>query len=129
MSEFSEIKSADLDRLRLAARAIYDVLEKYKKQIDPLSNAERDQRIANRICLWCNKTIGPKQKGSRGVHEYCGTKARAQEDEPMLIRLNRLLLADKGGRPSTEAEAIETKAKQLRDSNRRNKTPAARDDN
>lgn len=126
MDDFSRIKTADLDRLRQASRLIREVLDKYKKEIDPLTNADRNRMVEASICLWCEKPRKSGKKLVRGVHEYCGIKAKDQEEESVLVKLNRLLPPDPGGRPSEEAEAIAGEAKKLLDAKRSGKTPTSR---
>jgi hypothetical protein len=126
MDDFSKIKTADLHRLRQASRVIREVLDKYKQEIDPLTSAERNRLVEAQICLWCEKPRKSGKKLIRGVHEYCGIKAKDQEEESVLIKLNRLLTADPGGRPSEESEAIAGEAKKLLDAKRSGKAPTSR---
>jgi len=99
MSEYTQIKTADLERIRLAITSVSDVLNLYPSKVEPISTADRDQKVADGVCLWCFTEIG-KRKNVRGCHEYCVTKAISQTSEDVLIKLNRLLPASKGGRPS-----------------------------
>jgi len=110
MSEYTQVKTADLDRIRLAIASVCDVLELYPSKIDPISTADRDEKLADEICLWCFTEIGTRKK-SRGCHEYCVTKAISQASEDVLMKLNRLMPASKGGRPSKRLEAEKSQAK------------------
>lgn len=110
MSEFTQVKTADLDRLRIAIASICDVLSLYPAKVDPISTAERDAKLADKICLWCFKELGTRKK-SRGCHEYCVTKAISQASEDVLMQLNRLMPASKGGRPSKRLETQKEEAK------------------
>lgn len=108
MDEYTQIKTADLERIRLAITSVRDVLESYPSKIDPITTADRDLKLAGGMCLWCFEPIGQRKK-SRGCHEYCVTKAISQADEDILMQLNRLMPASKGGRPSKRLEqTIET---------------------
>lgn len=110
MSEYTQVKTADLDRIRLAIASVCDVLDLYPSKIDPISTAERDQKLSDGVCLWCFTEIGTRKK-SRGCHEYCVTKAISQASEDVLMKLNRLMPASKGGRPSKRLEAEKSQAK------------------
>lgn len=110
MSEYTQIKTSDLERIRLAITSVSDVLELYPSKVEPISTADRDQKLADKVCLWCFSTIG-KSRPSRGCHEYCVTKAISQTSEDLLIKLNRLMPAGKGGRPSKRVATKVTTAK------------------
>jgi hypothetical protein len=119
MSEYTQIKTSDLERIRLAITAVSDVLELYPSKVDPISTSDRDQKLADKVCLWCFKAIG-KSRPSRGCHEYCVKKAISQTSEDVLMKLNRLMPAGKGGRPSdrlatkvepAKSDAVNLKAK------------------
>lgn len=99
MSEYTQIKTADLERIRLAITSLSDVLNLYPSKVEPITTADRDQKLVDGVCLWCFTAIGKSRK-SRGCHEYCITKAISQTSEDMLMKLNRLMPAGKGGRPS-----------------------------
>lgn len=99
MSEYTQIKTADLERIRLAITSVCDVLNLYPSKVEPITTADRDQKLADKVCLWCFKAIG-KSRPSRGCHEYCVIKAISHANEDLLIKLNRLMPAGKGGRPS-----------------------------
>jgi hypothetical protein len=103
MNEYTQVKNSDLDRIRLAIASISDVLAVYPAKVEPISTAERDKLLLEEICLWCNESIGERKK-SRGCHEYCVTKAISQASEDVLIKLNRLMPASKGGRPSKRVQ-------------------------
>jgi hypothetical protein len=110
MNEYTQVKNADLDRIRLAIASICDVLAVYPAKVEPISTTDRDNRLLEGICLWCNEPLGSRKK-SRGCHEYCVTKAISQASEDVLIKLNRLMPALKGGRPSKRLEAEKSQAK------------------
>lgn len=110
MSEYTQVKNADLDRIRLAIASICDVLAVYPAKVEPISTADRDNRLAEGVCLWCNEPFGNRKK-SRGCHEYCVTKAISQASEDVLIKLNRLMPPSKGGRPSKRIQGEIEKAK------------------
>ena len=109
MDEYTQIKTSDLDRIRLAISSVRDVLENYPSKVEPITTADRDRKLASGICLWCFEAIGTRKK-SRGCHEYCVTKAISQAEEDILMKLNRLMPASKGGRPSSKrlVKPIET---------------------
>lgn len=113
MEDMTQIKTADLNRIRQAVNTLRDVLSLYPTKIEPLSTAERDRHYNSGVCLWCGKALGTGKK-PRGCHEYCVTLAKTQADDSTLVQLNRLMPATKGGRPSkriTDAlDAIETKS-------------------
>lgn len=122
MSEYTQIKTTDLERIRLAITSVCDVLDLYPSKVEPITTADRDQKLANRICLWCFEDIGTSRP-SRGCHEYCVTKAISHANENVLMQLNRLMPASKGGRPPKKVADEMKKASKVADSktSRKNK--------